>query len=61
MAALGVTTRLAQDGAEIPSIAYSVSAIAEIQNPVALSWTSYLDDYDAAPTPVSFGGSFYDK
>jgi len=67
-ATLGVTGRLGQYGAEITGTAYTVTAIAEVQDATSMTWTPYMDYYDAASTPttggganVSFGGSFYDK
>jgi hypothetical protein len=67
-AMLGVTGRLGEYGAEITGTAFTLVAIAEVQNPVTLTWTPFQDYYDAAATPPaggsessSFGGSFYDK
>jgi hypothetical protein len=60
-------------GAEIPGTGFTVTAIAEIQDPSTQVWTPYMDWYDAEPMKpdpgtdaggnafVSFGGSFYDK
>lgn len=68
VAMLGVTPRLGEYGAEIPGTGYTVTALAEVQDPVSLAWTPASDYYDAAMTPMagggvtsSFGGSFYDK
>ena len=68
VAALGVHARSGQYGAEIPATAYTVNAIAEVQEANSTTWTPYLDYYDAAPTSmtgsgttVSYGASFYDK
>lgn len=68
VASLGVQARSGTYGAEIPGTAYSVNAIAEVQEANATTWTPYLDYYDAAPTSmtgsgttVSYGASFYDK
>jgi hypothetical protein len=68
VAMLGVTGRLGEYGAEITGTAFTLVAIAEVQNPVTLTWTPFQDYYDAAATPPagggessSFGGSFYDK
>jgi len=68
VSSLGVTARSGTYGAEIPVTAYSVNAIAEVQEANSTTWTPYLDYYDAAPTSmtgsgttVSYGGSFYDK
>jgi hypothetical protein len=65
---LTVPARKGMYGAEIPGTAYTVKAIAEVQESGATTWTAYKDYYDAAPTPtsgggatVSFGASFYDK
>ncbi|MEO8841027.1 MAG: hypothetical protein ABI591_26605 [Kofleriaceae bacterium] len=66
--ALGVTTaRSGTYGAEITGTAFKVVALVEVQD-VSMTWTPYMDYYDAASTPVagggtatSFGGSFYDK
>ena len=68
VATLTVPARLGQYGAEIAGTAFTVVAIAEVQDTTSVTWTPYLDYYDAASTPVagggattSFGGSFYDK
>ena len=68
VATLVVPARLGQYGAEIKGTGFSVVALAEVEDTTTLTWTPYLDYYDAAPTPVagggaytSFGGSFYDK
>ena len=68
VAMLGVAARLGQYGAEITGTAFTVTALAEVQDPVTLAWTPFKDYYDAAATPAagggvtsSFGGSFYDK
>lgn len=65
---LQVPARLGQYGAEIKGTAYTVKAIAEVEDATSMTWTPYLDYYDAAQTPmggsganISFGGSFYDK
>jgi hypothetical protein len=65
---LGVQARSGTYGAEIPGTAYSVNAIAEVQEANSTTWTPYLDYYDAAPTSmtgsgttVSYGASFYAK
>jgi hypothetical protein len=67
---LGVQARNGTYGAEIPGTAYSVNAIAEVQEANSTTWTPYLDYYDAAPTSmtgsgsgttVSYGASFYAK
>lgn len=65
---LGVPPREASYGAEIPGTGFTVTALAEVQDPSTSTWTPYLDYYDAAPTSdtspgpsISFGGSFYDK
>ena len=65
---LGVHARSGTHGAEIPGTAYSVNAIAEVQEAGSATWSPYLDYYDAAPTSmtgsgttVSYGASFYDK
>jgi hypothetical protein len=68
VATLGVPARDGQYGAEITGTAYTVTAEIDVEDATAMTWTPYLDYYDAAPTPmgvsnanVSFGGSFYDK
>ena len=68
VSSLGVPARSGMYGAEIPGTAYSVNAIAEVQEANTTTWTPYLDYYDAAPTSmtgsgtaVSYGASFYDK
>ncbi len=68
VATLGVPARLGEYGAEIIGTAYTVTAIAEVQDPMTLVWTPFVDYYDAASTGTagggaasSFGGSFYDK
>jgi hypothetical protein len=65
---LGVPARDGMYGAEIPGTAYNVTALVEVEDQTTMTWTPFLDYYDAAPTPmgvsnatVSFGGSFYDK
>ena len=64
--ALGVPARSGTHGAEIPGVAYTVTALIEVQDATAV-WTPYLVYYDAAATPdpgstsVSFGGSFYSE
>ena len=72
VAALGIQPatppRSGTHGAEITGTGFTVSALAEVQDPTTLMWHPYLDYYDAAPTPetggmtaVSFGGSFYSE
>jgi hypothetical protein len=68
VAALGVTAQEGGHGAEIEGTGFKINALAEIQDPLSLAWTPYLDYYDAAQTPetgtgvtVSYGGSFYAK
>jgi hypothetical protein len=68
VSSLGVHARSGTYGAEIPGTAYSVNAIAEVQEANSTTWTPYLDYYDAAATSmtgsgttVSYGASFYDK
>lgn len=68
VATMQVTPRNGTHGAEITGTAFTVVALAEIQDPTTLAWRPYLDYYDAAPTPatsgsvvMSFGGSFYAK
>ncbi|MDX2091983.1 MAG: hypothetical protein SFX73_29235 [Kofleriaceae bacterium] len=68
VATLGVSSQDGKHGAEITGVAFKITALAEIQDPMTLAWTPYLDYYDAAQTPmagtgatVSFGGSFYAK
>jgi len=64
--ALGVTGRDGEYGAEIAGAGYKVTALAEVYDTNAATWTPYLDYYDAAPTAdpglgtaTSIGGSFY--
>jgi hypothetical protein len=68
VATLGVPPQKAGYGAEIPKTDFTVTTLIEVQDATAMTWTPYLDYYDAAPTPmaggattVSFGGSFYSK
>jgi hypothetical protein len=65
---LGVIARSGTHAAEIPATSYTVTAIGEVMDTVSLTWTPYLDYYDAQPTPevgggttVSFGASFYSE
>ncbi|HET9988275.1 MAG TPA: hypothetical protein VFQ65_07140 [Kofleriaceae bacterium] len=65
---LNVPPRSGTYGAEIKGTGYTVTALAEVQDPTSLAWVPYLDYYDAAPTPTaglgvttSFGASFYAK
>jgi hypothetical protein len=70
LSAFGITPRIAQYGAAIAGTAFQVVALAEVQDST-MTWTPYLDYYDAAATgsgtgsgsgtAVSFGGDFYDK
>lgn len=55
-------------GAEITGTGFVVTALAEVQDPTTLTWSPFLDYFDAAPTPplgpmvaMSFGGSFYSE
>jgi len=63
---LGVPTRHATHGAEIPGTGFVVTVLAEVKD-AASAWTPYLDYYDAASTPdpaqaaISFSGFFYDE
>jgi hypothetical protein len=64
---LGVPARLGQYGAEITGSAFTITALEEVEDST-MTWTPYVDYYDAQHTPVggggangSFGGSFYDK
>ena len=50
MASLHVTGLAGQYAAEIPGIAYTISAIAEVQDATG-AWVPYLDYYDAQSTP----------
>jgi hypothetical protein len=68
VASLHVPPRLGQYGAEIKGTGYTVTVLAEVQDPTSLAWVPYLDYYDAAQTPptgntvtTSFGASFYAK
>lgn len=68
VATLNVPPRSGQYGAEIEGTGYTVTALAEVQDPTSLAWVPYLDYYDAAATPTtgggvtaSFGASFYAK
>jgi hypothetical protein len=68
VASLNVPARKAQYGAEIKGTGYTVTALAEVQDPTSLAWVPYLDYYDAAQTPptgstvtTSFGADFYAK
>jgi hypothetical protein len=68
VATLGVPPRLGTYGAEITGTGFTVVALAEVQDPTTLTWTPYIDYYNAQPTPTagggaytSFGGSFYAK
>jgi len=64
---LGVPARAGAYGAEIPGTAFTVTALAEAQDPSTMTWMPYLDYFDQAPTMdgsttfVSLSGSFYDK
>jgi len=65
---LGVPALSGGYGAEIKGVAFTVKALAEVQDPSSLAWSPYLDYYDAAQTlatapgtATSFGGSFYAK
>lgn len=68
---LGVTARDGKYGAEIKGTGFKVVALAEVQDAMTMTWTPYMDYYDAAKTPdtgdagvnahTSFGASFYDK
>lgn len=65
---LGLTARAGGFGFVVEGTSYTLTALAEVQDPNSLTWTPYLDYFDAAPTvdmgtgtAVSFGGSFYDK
>jgi hypothetical protein len=65
---LGVTARAGKYGAEITGTGFTVTSLAEVEDPSTSTWKPYLDYYDAAHTVppdagnayVSFGGSFYD-
>jgi len=68
VATMHVTPRLGSFGAEIKGTRFTVVALAEVQDPMTLAWSPYLDYYDAAATPMagggvttSFGASFYAK
>lgn len=71
VATLGLPARDGKYGAEIAGTAFTVKALAEVEDMAKATWTPYLDYYDAAPTPdtgdaggnttTSFGASFYDK
>lgn len=68
VSSLGVTAQDSEHGAEIMGTAFKITGLAEVQDPLSLAWTPYLDYYDAAQTPmtgtgvtVSYGGSFYAK
>ena len=63
-----VPDRAGQYGAEIKGTGYTVTALAEVQDPTSLAWVPSTDYYDAAATPMagggvttSFGASFYAK
>lgn len=68
---LGVTARDGQYGAEIKGTGFKVTVLGEVEDQTTLTWTPYLDYYDAAATMdtgdaggnvyTSFGGYFYDK
>lgn len=66
VSSLSIPARTGAYGAPIPGVAFTVTAIIEVQDQSAV-WTPYLDYYDAAPTPdpgstsVSFAGSFYSE
>lgn len=68
VATLNVPPRAGQYGAEIKGTGYTVTALAEVQDPTSLAWIPSTDYYDAAATPMagggvttSFGASFYAK
>ena len=68
VATLNVPPRVGKYGAEITTTGFKVVALAEVQDTTTMTWTPYIDYYNAAPTPMaggdthtSFGGSFYDK
>ena len=68
IATLKVTPMSGTHGAEIKGTAFSVVALAEVQDPTSMLWSPYLDYYDAAATPdtggtaqISYGGSFYSE
>lgn len=68
LAAMGVTGRDGDYGAEIPGTGYKITAIIEVMDTITSTYTPYLDYYDAAATAdpgngtgVSFGGSFYSE
>ncbi|MEO6775867.1 MAG: hypothetical protein ABI467_23100 [Kofleriaceae bacterium] len=68
VASLNVPPLMGQYGAEIKGTGYTVTALAEVQDPTSFAWVPYLDYYDAASTApagggvtTSFGASFYAK
>lgn len=68
VAAFGLVPRTAMFAAEIKGTGFTVTVLAEVQDPTSMAWSPYLDYYDAAPTPATGGttgfsldGAFYDK